>query len=102
MVSRRLRASASPTKSEAFCVHRSPTDSATRPYGGSCWEAPFTGGVTIYAFYAMQPYLLELYGNQRAFAIAGLDTVDALSLARPPRIGGQRSRRRVAATVTLE
>ena len=57
-------------------------DSATRPYGGSCWEAPFTGGVTIYAFYAMQPYLLELYGNQRAFAIAGLDTVDALSLAR--------------------
>jgi MFS family permease len=34
--------------------------------------APFTGGVTIYAFYAMQPYLLELYGNQRAYAIAGL------------------------------
>ena len=32
----------------------------------------FTDGVTIYAFYAMQPYLLELYGNQRAFAIAGL------------------------------
>ena len=26
-------------------------------------EAPFTGGVMIYAFYAMQPYLLELYGN---------------------------------------
>jgi MFS family permease len=35
-------------------------------------EAPFTGGVMIYAFYAMQPYLLELYGNERAFAIAGL------------------------------
>jgi MFS family permease len=35
-------------------------------------EAPFTGGVSIYAFYAMQPYLLELYGNDRAFAIAGL------------------------------
>ncbi len=34
--------------------------------------APFTGGVTIYAFYAMQPYLLELYGNERAYAIAGL------------------------------
>jgi MFS family permease len=34
--------------------------------------APFTGGVTIYAFYAMQPYLLELYGNQRAYGIAGL------------------------------
>jgi len=35
-------------------------------------EAPFTGGVTIYAFYAMQPYLLELWGNERAYAIAGL------------------------------
>jgi len=35
-------------------------------------EAPFTGGVTIYAFYAMQPYLLELYGRERAYAIAGL------------------------------
>ena len=35
-------------------------------------EAPFTGGVSIYAFYAMQPYLLELWGNERAFAIAGL------------------------------
>lgn len=35
-------------------------------------SAPFTSGVTIYAFYAMQPYLLELYGNERAYAIAGL------------------------------
>jgi predicted MFS family arabinose efflux permease len=35
-------------------------------------EAPFTGGVTIYAFYAMQPYLLELYGDQRAYSVAGL------------------------------
>jgi MFS family permease len=35
-------------------------------------EAPFTGGVTIYAFYAMQPYLLELYGDRRAYAVAGL------------------------------
>ncbi|MGH9370791.1 MAG: MFS transporter [Vicinamibacterales bacterium] len=35
-------------------------------------EAPFTGGVTIYAFYAMQPYLLELYGDERAYAVAGL------------------------------
>jgi MFS family permease len=34
--------------------------------------APFTGGVSIFAFYAMQPYLLELYGDQRAYAIAGL------------------------------
>ena len=34
--------------------------------------APFTGGVGIYAFYAMQPYLLELYGDETAFGIAGL------------------------------
>lgn len=34
--------------------------------------APFTGGVTIYAFYAMQPYLLELYGDPQAYGVAGL------------------------------
>jgi MFS family permease len=34
--------------------------------------APFTGGVTIYAFYAMQPYLLQLWGNEKAYAVAGL------------------------------
>ena len=34
--------------------------------------APFSGGVGIYAFYAMQPYLLELYGDSDSFAIAGL------------------------------
>lgn len=33
---------------------------------------PFTAGVGIYAFYAMQPYLLELYGNQEAYGIAGI------------------------------
>jgi MFS family permease len=30
------------------------------------------GGVSIFAFYALQPYLLELYGDSRAFGIAGL------------------------------
>jgi MFS family permease len=30
------------------------------------------GGVDIFAFYALQPYLLELYGNKEAFGIAGL------------------------------
>jgi MFS family permease len=34
--------------------------------------APFTDGVIIYAFYAMQPYLLELYGDQQAYGVAGL------------------------------
>jgi MFS family permease len=30
------------------------------------------GGVDIFAFYALQPYLLELYGDKQAFGIAGL------------------------------
>lgn len=34
--------------------------------------APFGGGVGIYAFYAAQPYLLELYGDKEAYLIAGL------------------------------
>jgi MFS family permease len=34
--------------------------------------APFTSGATFYAFYAMQPYLLELYGDEKAYGIAGL------------------------------
>jgi MFS family permease len=32
----------------------------------------FTGGVGIYVFYALQPYLLDLYGDPRAYGIAGL------------------------------
>jgi MFS family permease len=35
-------------------------------------EVLFTGGVGIYAFYALQPYLLELYGDPDAYQIAGL------------------------------
>jgi MFS family permease len=35
-------------------------------------EALFTGGVGIYGFYALQPYLLELYGDPEAYQIAGL------------------------------
>jgi MFS family permease len=34
--------------------------------------APFAGGVMIYAFYAMQPFLLELYGDEEAYGVAGL------------------------------
>ncbi|MDQ3688506.1 MAG: MFS transporter [Chloroflexota bacterium] len=34
--------------------------------------APFTVGVGFYAFYALQPYLLELYGDPNAYGIAGL------------------------------
>jgi len=43
-----------------------------RPVRWIMFAAPFTGGVTIYAFYAMQPYLLELYGDKQAYGIAGL------------------------------
>ena len=43
-------------------------------------ESLFTGGVGIYAFYALQPYLLELYGDPQAYQIAGL-------------VGGDRRRR---------
>jgi MFS family permease len=32
----------------------------------------FTDGVAGYAFYAMQPYLLQLYGDPKAFGMAGL------------------------------
>lgn len=34
--------------------------------------APWTGGVGIFAFYALQPYLLDLYGDPQAYGIAGL------------------------------
>jgi len=34
--------------------------------------SPFIGGVGFYAFYAFQPYLLELYGDPNAYSIAGL------------------------------
>jgi MFS family permease len=53
--------------------------SASIDYG---WRVPavkwlmvqslFTGGVGIYAFYALQPYLLDLYGDPHAYQIAGL------------------------------
>lgn len=32
----------------------------------------FNGGVAIFAFYAMQPYLLQLYGESAGYAIAGI------------------------------
>jgi predicted MFS family arabinose efflux permease len=53
--------------------------SASVEYG---WRVPavrwlmvssaFTAGVALYAFYALQPYLLELYGDPHAYQIAGL------------------------------
>src|SRR5687768_5792752 len=34
--------------------------------------APFTAGVGVYGFYAAQPYLLELYGDDEAYVVASL------------------------------
>ena len=44
----------------------------------------FAAGVSIYAFYAMQPYLLQLYGDPRAYGIAGL----AAAIVGGAQIGG--------------
>ncbi len=43
-----------------------------RPVRWLMLAAPFTVGVGFYAFYALQPYLLELYGDPTAYGIAGL------------------------------
>ncbi len=43
-----------------------------RPVKWIMLSAPFTVGVSLFAFYAMQPYLLELYGDPSSYGIAGL------------------------------
>jgi len=43
-----------------------------RPVRWLMLASPFTVGVGFYAFYALQPYLLELYGDPSAYSIAGL------------------------------
>ena len=68
-------------------------------------EALFTGGVGIYAFYALQPYLLELYGDPNAYEIAGLAAAivagaQILGGMAAPRIRGLFHRRTSALLVT--
>ena len=43
-----------------------------RPVRWLMLAAPFGTGVGFYAFYALQPYLLELYGDTSAYSVAGL------------------------------
>jgi MFS family permease len=43
-----------------------------RPVRWLMLAAPFSAGVGIYAFYAAQPYLLELFGDTSAYSVAGL------------------------------
>lgn len=42
-----------------------------RPIRWMMLSSIFSGGVAIFAFYAMQPYLLQLYGDTAGYAIAG-------------------------------
>ncbi|HEX2883215.1 MAG TPA: MFS transporter [Candidatus Limnocylindria bacterium] len=56
-----------------------------RPVRWLMFAAPFTMGVGFYAFYALQPYLLELYGDPNAYGIAGLA---AAVLAGAQMVGG--------------
>jgi MFS family permease len=68
-----------PAKGERPLAEMRKVASASIDYG---WRVPavkwlmveslFAGGVGIYAFYALQPYLLELYGDPEAYQIAGL------------------------------
>jgi MFS family permease len=43
-----------------------------RPVRWMMLAAPFSAGVGVYTFYALQPYLLELYGDETAYSVAGL------------------------------
>src|SRR3954466_4266710 len=68
-------------------------------------EALFTGGVGIYAFSALQPYLLELYGDPHAYEIAGLAAAivagaQILGGVAAPRIRGPFRRRTSALLLT--
>jgi MFS family permease len=57
----------------------------------------FSSGVSIYAFYAMQPYLLQLYGDKHAYGIAGLA---AALVAGAQIVGGLLARRFYARNIT--
>jgi MFS family permease len=67
--------------------------------------APFSAGVGFYVFYALQPYLLELYGDPGAYSVAGVaaaivaagQIVGGLAAARV----GRRFARRTEAVATL-
>ena len=71
-------------------------------------EALFTGGVGIYAFYALQPYLLELYGDPQALPSPHLgpdrdgDAEHAVARDDRPRrelLGSDRADRRLGASL---
>jgi MFS family permease len=61
-------------RAEVTSVLRGSIDGGLRnpPVRWLMLAAPFTFGVGIYAFYAFQPYLLQLYGDPTAYGVAGL------------------------------
>ena len=67
------RAGASPVE-EVKSVLRGSIDAGWRnpPVRWLMLAGPFTSGVGFFTFYALQPYLLELYGDPHAYGIAGL------------------------------
>jgi MFS family permease len=70
-----------------------------RPVRWLMLAAPFTFGAGMFVFYAAQPYLLQLYGDQTAYAVAGLaaaivagvQIVAGLSVSRVRRLFGRRT-----------
>jgi MFS family permease len=68
-------------------------------------SSPFSAGVGIYVFYALQPYLLELWGDPNAYSVAGLAAA-AIAGAQiaggwlAPRIRGLFARRTSALVLT--
>ena len=68
---------------------------------------PFGAGVGFYGFYALQPYLLQLYGDPAAYGIAGLaaaivagaQIVGGLAVARVRRLFRRRTEALILGTV---
>ncbi len=67
------RRGASPL-AEVRSVVRGSIDAGWRnpPVRALMLAAPFTTGVAFFAFYASQPYVLQLYGDPEAYSVAGL------------------------------
>ena len=67
------RRGASPV-AEVRTVMRGSIDAGWRnpPVRWLMLATPFTSGVGFFAFYALQPYLLALYGDPAAYGVAGL------------------------------
>jgi MFS family permease len=61
-------------RAEVGSVLRGSVDGGLRnpPVRWLMLSAPFTAGIGIFVFYALQPYLLQLYGDPTAYSVAGL------------------------------